>query len=179
MAVEIADGFDTYTAAQIGRYYPGASADAMATGYGGAGQALALQAGVVPIALTPRSEYIFSFDWYGSLDQGGSGHLWFKVYNALGSAILTLAGGGVGGTTLWINGTPYTGTLSGSYQNVTIDLVASASVGVITVRLDGVVAYAGTGLNTGASLITSVSLLGTNYYSGTTHFDHFADRPRV
>jgi hypothetical protein len=180
MAVEVADGFDTYTAAQIGRYHPGVyfpSGVSMTTGYGGTGQALQLTAlsGIptVPFPLTPRGEYIFCFDFLGA-GTLNTASAWFAVYNSLGAAILELAG--LGTSTLYINGTPYANALTGVWQNVTIDVVASAAVGKITVRLDGVTIYAGTGLNTGASLIASALLTGGNAYGAGTvcQFDNFA-----
>jgi hypothetical protein len=176
MAVEIADGFDTYTVGQVGRYWPGSNPLSMAAGYGGVGHSVccsyAMQAMLFP--LTDRSEYIFCFHFYSS--DSNRGDKWFEVYDSAGSPILTLTGVGGGIASLGINGTSYTGALSGAWQAVTIRLVASPTVGVITVRLDGVVIYSGTGLNTGSLPIASVNFIGnpTGYSPDGRFFDHFA-----
>ena len=173
MAVEAADGFDTYTAAQAPRYHLGAGINQMITGYGSLGQAAALyNSAAIPFSLTARAEYIFAFDFYS--DNSTNNVPFFVVDNLITAAVLTLGRGSVP-TTLTINGTPYTGVLTGVWQNITVRVVASATVGVLTVRLDGNVIYDGTGLNTGAPLLASATFIGPpTSYLGSHYFDNFA-----
>ena len=178
MAVEPGgtDGFDTYTVAQIGRYHPGSNPLSMATGYGGVGQCVCVSYGLqtVLLSLTPRAEYFWSFDFYSS--DTGRNETWLEVFDSSGGGILALGGYGGGVADLIVNGTHYSGALTGGWQNVTIHLVASASAGVITVRLDGVTIYSATGLNTGSLPIGSVKLLGnsTGFSAQGRFFDNFA-----
>ena len=173
MAVEIADGFDTYASAQITRYYSSATANnfTMVTGCGGVGQAIQIGGvGAIPIPLAARAEYIFSFDFYATLANA----VFFVVKNSNGDAVLTLSNNDSSATALGINGTVYSGVLAKAWQNITVRVVISVTVGEIIVRVDGVVIYAGTGLNTGTLSIVSASLQSAPW-SGvyTCYFDNF------
>ena len=71
MAVEFMEGFDTFTAAQVARRYPGYSTQNMITGRYGVGQALQTQfdGQGINALITSRSEYYFGFDfsYYNSI----------------------------------------------------------------------------------------------------------------
>lgn len=167
--VEMADGFDTYTAAQITRYYPGATltSGVMATGYGGVGQSIHFQgnASTLPVTVTARTEYYFGFDYQAP---SGSSASWLIVKNSLGTILLTLSGAGTAAP-LIVNGTSFANVLTGTWQSFVVYIKCDPTNGIIKVTVDGVVIYNGTGLNTGSVGITTFT-----YNSGNL-IDFFID----
>lgn len=178
MAVEWADGFDTYTGAQQFRRYVsvGPNSPGMVAGYGG-GQAVELLDSnrwfVVP--LTQRSTYIFGFVFYSTFDSNSAhwSQIFFSVSAANSATLLTI--GGIGGTAnnnIYINGTAFPGFLTGGFQFVAVKVVQDPVAGAITVMVDGNQVYAGTGLNLGSSPIASIKFIGVATGGSVVNVDH-------
>ena len=171
MAIEFLEGFDTFSAAQLARRYPGTSVQNMITGRYGTGQAMQTQfdGQGMTAYVTPRSEYYFGFDFVYS-------GYWYTdsfciLYSSAGAGILglntqdpsTLITG-------WGNSAAYALPI-GTWMNLQVHVVISTTAGMFQVKVDGNYIINQTGINTGSTNIGQIRLLGGNYRFQT--FDNF------
>ena len=173
MAVEFMEGFDTFTAAQVARRYPGYSTQNMITGRYGVGQALQTQfdGQGINALITSRSEYYFGFDflyqgyWFTDADafcilysSGGAGIASLSTYQP---TTLVTTWGSTSSNVLPIN----------TWMNLQAHIVISPTVGVFQVRIDGNYVINLTNINTGSTNIGQIRLIGGNWRWQT--FDNF------
>lgn len=179
MAVVLIEGFDNMQYATLQRLYASTNnnyASPMTSpGYSGSGQCFALYpwGGQVtlymdlPAALT----YYVGFH-YKSLGGGANNN--FALSNN-GTGIVYLSGWytGAGGVyQVSYNGTTYNTTcpVNGQWQSVVMKVVISATVGEVTLVVDGATAYHATGLNLGSTPINQLQFFGGGYPGGATNY---------
>ena len=177
MAVEIIEGFDTFTIGQITRRYPSSVAVgqmSMTTGSSGSGQAVscaysASYSGPI-LPLTVRNAYYFGMDVYIS------GGIFYdnmvRILTAAGSTICAIspASGGIISTTFGNSTVPY--YLLARWFNLQIYITISATAGILQVKVDGNPVISVSGINTGSTGIGQ-SLLKSAMITGNTIFDNF------
>ena len=155
MALEYADSFNTYTAAQILRRYPNSVMSIGTPGPSGSGQYIYSPTDYTAflMPLTVRSEYYLGFD-YNSLSPNG--HRFLTIQTAAGATICSFTDVGSINTTF---GNSAAGVIiAATWQQIQIHLVISATVGVLTVKVDGVTVINLTGLNTGTTNIGQLNI---------------------
>ena len=165
MAVEIIEGFDTFSISQMTRRYPNSiqgSSGAMSTGRYSVGQALALNNGNAhcDIPVTARSEYYVGFD--AQLTTVTSTDPFFKFTTSGGSTIGSI-GAAAGGVVTSTWGNSASGVITAAtWFNVQMHIVISASVGVFVLKVDGNTVINLSSLNTGSTNVGFEVLQGSN-----------------
>ena len=135
MALEYCDSFNTYSAAQAPRRYPGTNMSIGTPGSDGTGQYIYAsgdnKAFVVP--LTARSEYYIGFDFQCS---SFNGQRFFTIQTAAGATICNFsASSGLFATTF---GNTTGGMVANIWYQVQIYIKRNSSTGILTVKVDGV-----------------------------------------
>lgn len=174
MAIEVFEGFDTFSISQVSRRgytFAAGQFSTMITGRYGVGQALQLNtfsgSAFCKFPVTGRSEYYGGFDFNTS----NANITLVTIMNTSGSTITTF---GVGSSNTVLTSTfgnsPTFTLFPGQWQNLQWHLVISATVGVLQVYVDGILAINLSSLNTGTVNIGYVEL--ENSYGGNS-FDNF------
>jgi hypothetical protein len=148
MALEYCDSFNTYSAAQAPRRYPGTNMTIGTPGADGTGQYIYAsgdnRAFVVP--LTARSEYYIGFDFQCS---SFNNQRVLNIQTAAGATICNFStGSGLFATTF---GNTTGGMVANVWYQVQIYIKRNSSTGILTVKVDGVTVLNLTGLNTGST----------------------------
>lgn len=184
MAVEIFEGFDTFTSGQLSRRYPNnAGGYVSSPGAYGVGQYLGIsgpgyqQTSWFNFSVTPRTEYYVGFDINPRFVSGNAGlSLFLNFYDASGSNLICTFYNANNNVQTTFGGSAGSTLPSGIWQNFQVHLVTSStSSGILTVKVNGSVVLNVTGFNTSVSNIGIIQLSGgRNAYDGEQcWFDNF------
>jgi hypothetical protein len=160
VSLEYCDSFDTYTTAQILRRYPnvpsGHSVMSIGTpGPSGLGQYIYSSGDYCAFlaSITARSEYYLGFDYKNIISNG---QRFLTIQTSAGATICSFLDAGSINTTF---GNSAAGVINANiWQQIQIHLVISATVGVLVVKVDGVIVINLTGLNTGSTNIDQLNI---------------------
>jgi len=175
--LEYCDGFDAYSSSQFQRRYPGSvGSKEKVSGRYGEGEALSFNdftnSSWMHVPITSRTEYYWGLDLriYNNI---GFGDQFIYLYDSNGTTIQTIdicsANTGEILSSSWGNSSA--GLISvDTWYNIQFHVVIHPTEGVWQVKLDGILVIDQTGINTGNTNISQLSL--HNQYQ-TRHVDNF------
>ena len=165
MALEYADSFDTYTTAEVVRRYPTSTAAAIGSpGPGGSGQFMVASPsnGSFTFNITARDEYYIGFDLLNTTVTASASNL-ITIQTAAGATICLITHDTALQTTFGNSSAVFANNV---WYQVQIHIVRSPTVGLLTVKVDGVTVINLAGLNTGAASIGKIAIgLGVSTFS--------------
>jgi hypothetical protein len=162
VALETADGFDTYVMSQLLRRHPttalsGGGTSIFSPGVDGVGGYYGARwlAAMVTFAVTPRLTYIVCFDLRIDLANATTVLL---LRNSSNGTICSLSVNADGSLSTSFGGSAPAGTIrANTWQSVRVKLVVDSSIGSWQVIVDGATVVNLTGINTGTDAIASMN----------------------